>query len=86
MTRVSASLYRRYLQFLDSVEENMEPKLSWLQDRLRLDNKSLSKLVKTLPSVFSCSIEDTLEPKLAWLEERLSLDDKSLYELVQKQP
>jgi ferric-dicitrate binding protein FerR (iron transport regulator) len=58
----------------------------WLQERLSLDDKSLSKLVQTQPQVLSLSIKDNLEPKLAWFQKRLSLDDESLSELVQKQP
>jgi hypothetical protein len=69
-----------------SVEDNLEPKLAWLEDRLQLDDKSLRKLVQACPAVLGCSIEDNLEPKLAWLQERLSLDDESLSELAQKQP
>jgi hypothetical protein len=64
----------------------MEPKLTWLQERLEMDGKRLSKLVKTHPAVFGYSIDDNLVPKLAWLQERLSLDDESLCELVQKLP
>jgi hypothetical protein len=68
------------------IEANLEPKLSWLQERLSLDDKSLSKLVQTLPAVLGYSIDDNLEPKLVWLQERLSLDDKSLSKLVQTLP
>jgi len=58
-----------------SVEDNVKPKLAWLQDRLSLDVKSLNKLVqRRLPSVLIYSIEDNLEPKLAWLQKRLVLD------------
>jgi hypothetical protein len=69
-----------------SVADNPEFKLLWLQERLRLDNTSLTKLVQANPSVLSCGIDETLGPKLSWLEERLSLDDKSLSKLVQQLP
>jgi hypothetical protein len=69
-----------------SVEDDLEPKLAWLEDGLQLDDKSLCKLVQARAAVLGCSVEVSLEPKLAWLQERLSLDDKSLSELVQKQP
>jgi hypothetical protein len=69
-----------------SIENNLEPKLSWLQDRLSLDDESLRKLVRRLPSVLSFSIENNLDPKLSWLQDRLSLDDKSLSKLVQTLP
>jgi hypothetical protein len=69
-----------------SIEDNLEPKLSWLQERLSLDDKSISKLVRKLPTVLGMSIEDNLVPKLSWLQERLELDSKSLSKLVQAAP
>ena len=69
-----------------SVADNLEPKLLRLQERLQLDNMSLTKLVQANPSVLSCGIDETLEPKLSWLEKRLSFDDKSLSKLVQRLP
>ena len=60
--------------------------MAWLQKRLVLDDKSVSKLVQRQPSVLSLSIEDNLEPTLSWLQDRLSLDDKSLSKLVRTQP
>jgi hypothetical protein len=59
-----------------------------LQERLLLDDASISKLVKKEASFlgFGYSIDDNLEPKLAWLQDRLSLDDKSLSKLVQAKP
>jgi hypothetical protein len=69
-----------------SIEENLEPKLVWLQERLSLDDKSLSKLVQRLPAVLGLSIEDNLEPKLSWLQERLELDCKSLCSVIQLLP
>jgi hypothetical protein len=47
-----------------------------------LDDKSLSKLVRTLPAVLGLSIDDNLEPKLAWLQDRLDMDDKTLSKMV----
>jgi ferric-dicitrate binding protein FerR (iron transport regulator) len=64
----------------------MEPKLAWFQERLSLDDKSLSKLVQKSASVFNRGIDETLEPKLAWLQDRLRLDNKSLSKLVQFYP
>jgi mTERF domain-containing protein len=69
-----------------SIEESLEPKLTWLQERLQLDSKILSKLVKKLPGVLGYSIEENLKPKLAWLQERLQLDSKSLSKLVKSMP
>ena len=62
-----------------SIEDNPEPKLSWLQERLKLDGNGVCKLLKSLPSVLDYSIEDNLE-------ERLALDDKSFSFVVQRMP
>jgi hypothetical protein len=72
--------------FAYSIEDNLEPKLVWLQERLSLDDKSLSKLVQSKPQVFAYSIEDNLEPKLSWLQARLELDCKSLCSVIQRMP
>jgi hypothetical protein len=61
----------------------MEPKLTWIQEWLALDDMHFSKLVKRLPVILSCSIEYNLEPKFVWLGERLALDDASLSIVVQ---
>jgi mTERF domain-containing protein len=87
MTRVLASFCRSCPQVLGySIDGNLEPTLSWLQERLSLDDKSLSKLVQASPPVLGCSTKENLEPKLAWLKERLDLDDKSLSKLVKTLP
>jgi hypothetical protein len=71
---------------LDKDLSDGEPKLAWLQERLSLGDKSLSKLVQSKPHVLGCSIEDNFGPKLAWHQGRLDVDDKSLSKLVQKLP
>jgi hypothetical protein len=43
-----------------SIDTNLDPKLAWLQERLSLDDKSLGKLVKTLPSVLGMSSRDKI--------------------------
>jgi hypothetical protein len=35
-----------------------------------LDDKGISKFVKTLPSALCLSVDDNLEPKLAWLKKQ----------------
>jgi hypothetical protein len=64
----------------------MEPKLACLQERLDMDNVSLSKLVKRFPQVLGYNIENKTEPTLTWLQARLKLDDKSLSFVIQSMP
>jgi hypothetical protein len=61
------------------IEDSLEPKLSWLQERLDMNDKSLIK-------VLGYSIEDNLKPKLSWLQEQLDIDDASLTVVVQRLP
>jgi hypothetical protein len=75
-----------FAQLLESnIEENLEPKLVWLQERLLFDDASIAKLVKKEASFLGFSLE-TLEERMAWLQKRLSLDDKSLSKLVGRLP
>jgi hypothetical protein len=47
-----------------SIQDNLEPTLAWLQERLDMAGNSLSKLVQRLRAVVGYSIEDNHEPKL----------------------
>jgi ferric-dicitrate binding protein FerR (iron transport regulator) len=67
------------------MEENLEPTLVWLQERLLLDGAGLTTLIKTHPSFLGFSLEGH-EEKLAWLQKRLLLDDKNLSKVVQSYP
>merc|ERR1719287_105118 len=69
-----------------SVEDNLEPKLDWLQQRLHLDDAEMSKMIRIQPSLLGCSVEDSLEPKLEWLQQHLSLDDAALSNMIQQFP
>ncbi len=69
-----------------SVEDNMEPKLDWLQQRLDLDDVQLRKMVLTLPGLLVYSVEDNLEPKLAYLEREIGLSRPELREHVLRIP
>jgi hypothetical protein len=60
--------------------------ISCLQERLDMDDKSLSKLVQGAPSVFGMSVEENLEPKLSWLQERLDMDVESHSKFVTRSP
>jgi ferric-dicitrate binding protein FerR (iron transport regulator) len=66
------------------VADNLKPKLTWLQERLALDDNRLGKLVTTYPMVLNYSIEENLEPMLVWLQDRLGLDDMSLCFVIQR--
>jgi len=68
-----------------SVEDNMAPKLEWLQARIDLDDPQLRKVVLGALSVLSTGI-DTLESKLEWLQMRLDLDVKQLRKVVLGRP
>jgi mTERF domain-containing protein len=60
-----SKLVRKLPQVLGlSIEDNLEPKLVWLQERLQLDSKSLSKLVRGLPAVLGYNVKDNLEPTI----------------------
>ena len=69
-----------------SVEDNMEPKLEWLQSRLDLDDAGLRKILLTLPALLGYSIEDNMEPKLAYLEREIGLSRSELRDWVVKNP
>ena len=69
-----------------NMKEKLESTLTWLQERLSLDDKSISKLVQSYPQVFGLSVKNNIEPKLTWLQERLDMDDKSISKLIKKVP
>jgi hypothetical protein len=52
-----------------SIEDNLEPKLSWLQERLSLDDKSISFVVQRMPALVGYGIASNLEPTLKFYED-----------------
>ena len=54
-----------------SVEDNMAPKLDWLQTRLELDAAQL-KLVVAQPTLLGYSVDANMAPTLDWLQTRLT--------------
>ena len=56
------------------VEEQLQPTLDWLQQRLGLSVEKLEELVRRQPTILNLSIQDQLEPKLSWLQNRLHLE------------
>jgi hypothetical protein len=65
---------------------HVEPKLAQLKARLKLDERGISKLVKTKRQVLSCNIKQNLEAKLDWLKMRFELDDEDICKLVKTKP
>ena len=67
-----------------SIEDNLEPKLSWLQERLELDCKSLSKLVQAMPPVLGYNVEDNLEPTIEFYED--CVGSNAAIQMIAKDP
>jgi hypothetical protein len=60
-----------------SAEQNLEPKVVWLQQKrlvLDDDDTSLSIVVQRMPPILGCSIETNLEPTIKFYEECVGLD------------
>jgi hypothetical protein len=57
-----------------SIDQNLEPKVAWLQKRLVLDDASLSVVVQRMPPILGCSIEKNLEPTIKFYEECVGSD------------
>jgi hypothetical protein len=58
---------------------NGEPKLSWLQARLRLDNRGMRKLDQKHQSVLGYCIEDNLESKVGMKNKESQQNDGLRY-------
>jgi mTERF domain-containing protein len=65
-----------------SYDDNLEPSLAKLQERLGLKEPELKKVVLRHPAVLGYSYEDNLEPSLAKLQERLGLKEPELKTVV----
>jgi hypothetical protein len=57
-----------------NADENLESKLSWLQQRLSLDDKSLSVVAQRKPQLLGCNVETNPEPTMKFYEECVGLD------------
>jgi hypothetical protein len=86
-------LVRRQPTILNSsIQDQLEPNLSWLQQRLQLDSESLPRVVLRLTPVYGLTqllgsnMQENLEPTFDWLQEKLELDDAGLIKLVEKHP
>jgi hypothetical protein len=67
-----------------SIEDNLEPKLAWLQERLSLDDQSLSEFVQKQPPLLGCNIATNLEPTIKFYED--CVGSKAAIQLISKTP
>jgi hypothetical protein len=65
-----------------SIEENLEPKLVWLRERLGMSEVETRKMTMAKPQIFNYSIDENLDPTLTFLESRLQLSPDQLREFV----
>ena len=69
-----------------SVDENLEPTMNSLQQRLDMNGTEISQMIRNSPTILSLNFTTGLEPKLDWLQDRLQLDDSQMKKLLRKQP
>lgn len=82
---VTASRGRsQYLEY--RVEQNLEPKLIWLQEQVGVDDKGLGKMILAAPNILGLSIEANLKPKLRWIKDALGLDKRATARLLVQVP
>ncbi|CAB9505417.1 mitochondrial transcription termination [Seminavis robusta] len=67
-----------------SIEENMQPTLNWLVNRLGV--RTTKKVVSLLPQVLGLSIQDGIEPKLEFLRREFGLNEEGLLNMIEKMP
>jgi hypothetical protein len=67
-----------------SMEDNLEPKLAWIQERLLLDDKSLCFVIQRMPSLLGCNIATNLEPTIKFYEE--CVGSKAAFQLIANDP
>jgi hypothetical protein len=67
-----------------SIENNLEPKLAWLQERLSLDDKCLCELVQKQPSLLGCDIATNLGPTIKFYED--CVGSKAAIQLIVNNP
>jgi hypothetical protein len=68
-----------------NMEENFEPTLCWLQEKLNLGEDGSVQLVRKHLSFLGFRLESHKE-RVAWLQKNLALDDESLSKLVKMLP
>jgi hypothetical protein len=66
------------------IEDYLEPKLTWLQERLSLDDKSLCFVIQRQPSLFTKNIDNNLEPTIKFYED--CVGSNAAIQLISKSP
>ena len=63
-------------------------RVSWLKNRLGLDDNQIKKVIQSQPTILNISLKSDmgLSPKIDWLQKRLILDQKSLAKMITKSP
>lgn len=56
----------------------LDERVSWLKNRLSLNDNEINKITQSQPTILSLTISDNIEPKLNWLQEHLALRSKEL--------
>jgi hypothetical protein len=67
-----------------SIENNLEPKLAWLPDRLSLDGKSVCFMIQRTPSPLGYNIYKNLEPTIKFYED--CVGSKAAIQLIANNP
>ena len=67
-----------------SIENKIEPQLSWLQSRFGLDDEGLRSMLCTSPTLLNVNMKNIIEPKLDFYADILG-EDESI-RLIAKDP
>ncbi|CAB9511669.1 mitochondrial transcription termination [Seminavis robusta] len=67
-----------------NIEENLEPTLHWLVNRLGCE--TAKQVISRLPSTLSLSIPDSIEPKMEYLQTKFQLDEENLLKMIKTMP
>ena len=71
------------------IQDRLEPNISWLQDRQRLNRGSLQRIVLDLATIvdgLAQSLGSKLEPTLVWFKGKLYLDDVCSWQIRRETP
>ena len=66
-----------------SIDNNLQPKLEWIHQRLSLTDVSLSNLIEKFPSIFSYNVNTNLEPTLNFYSSALGDEGEALTLVIQ---
>jgi hypothetical protein len=83
----TANILRTYYRVLNvGLDNNLEGRCVWLEERLKLSDEELALILRKYPIILQAHVENNLEPLLCWLQSRFKPDDESLRSRVQKFP